>query len=76
MAINLIKIGNTYNVPIKEFQIDSADDVQNLPIDCPVGSKALDVSTGNWYRFISTKEWTISVESVHVDIPTAEEGEF
>lgn len=56
--INLIKIGNTYNIPIKEYEVDSTSELANLP-SAPVGSIVTDLSTGKRYKFNSSGEWAI-----------------
>ena len=39
MAVQLTKIGNSPNVPVKEFICDTAADVEKLP-EAPMGSTA------------------------------------
>lgn len=34
---------------LSEFLIESATDISNLPVDVPIGSSALDMSTGDIY---------------------------
>lgn len=40
MAIQLTKIGNSSNVPVKEFICDTQADVDALPASAPMGSTA------------------------------------
>lgn len=76
--VNLIKIGNSYNqIKNYEYMIESPSEIAQLPTDCAIGSRALDVSTGVTYVFWSTKEWKVlPAPAVKLDIPNAEEGEF
>lgn len=46
----------TYN--LKEFVLDSEDDLENLPVEgIPMGSYAFVISTSEVYMFNSNKEW-------------------
>lgn len=75
--VNLIMIGNQYNVQIKKFEIDSADEVNELPKNCEVGSEAIDLETGNKYKFRSTGQWKLMPATpVNIDIPNAENTGF
>ena len=76
--VNLIKIGNTYNVPIKFFEVDSASEISSLPTTgIPVGSVCTDLGTGNIYKFKSTGEWAIlPSRTININVPIAEEEEF
>ena len=42
---------------IQEFVIDTDDDVENLPIDIPMGSMALSIDSGKVFILNSQDEW-------------------
>lgn len=42
---------------IREFVIDTDDDIENLPIDIPMGSAALSIESGNVFILNSKDEW-------------------
>lgn len=49
MSIQLTKIGNSPNVPVKEFICDTQADVDKLPASAPMGSTALCIDTKKVY---------------------------
>lgn len=50
MAVQLTKIGNSPNVPIKEFVCDLPEDIANLP-NAPMGSSCLCLKDGSvWVK--------------------------
>lgn len=58
--INLYKQDGETLYGIKEFLLDSQEDVKNLPIEkVHVGSIALVISSGELYVFNGNKEWTM-----------------
>lgn len=42
---------------IREFVIDTDNDIENLPIDIPMGSAALSIESGNVFILNSKDEW-------------------
>lgn len=54
--INLIKIDNTYNVPIREYEVDSASELEEIT-GAPIGSTATVVSTGAIYKLNGEGVW-------------------
>lgn len=56
MIIATATSGHTlYN--LKEYILDSADDLQDLPVDCPMGSSAFIIATSQTYMINSSGEW-------------------
>lgn len=51
--------GGRSKYPLKEYLIESEDDVEQLPLDVPIGSCALDMTTGVLY-FLITADGTES----------------
>jgi hypothetical protein len=49
MSIQLTKIGNSPNVPVKEFICDTQADVDALPASAPMGSTAFCIGTKKAY---------------------------
>lgn len=44
---------------IKEFVVDADEDIENLPIDIPMGSAALSIESGNIFILNSKDEWKL-----------------
>ena len=42
---------------VKEFVVDTADDIEKLPIDVPMGSAALVIENGAVWMINSKHEW-------------------
>ena len=42
---------------IKEFVVDTDDDIKNLPTDGPMGSAALSIASGNVFILNSKRKW-------------------
>lgn len=42
---------------LKEFVIDTVDDIENLPIDVPQGSVAFCIATSSVYMINGSREW-------------------
>ena len=58
--INLYKQDGETLYGIKEFLLDSKEDVKDLPIEkVHIGSTALVISSGDLYMLNGNKEWTI-----------------
>ena len=49
MSIQLTKIGNSPNVPVREFVCDTQADVDALPASAPMGSTAFCIDTKKAY---------------------------
>lgn len=49
MSIQLTKIGNSPNVPVKEYICDTQADVDALPASAPMGSIAFCIGTKKAY---------------------------
>lgn len=56
--VNLYKQDGETLYGIKEFIIDSLEDIKGLPKNVSVGSMALVIPTGEVYIFNGEKEWT------------------
>ena len=56
--INLYKQEGETLYGIKEFIIDSLEDIKNLPKNVRVGSMAIIIPTGQVYIFNGEKKWT------------------
>lgn len=55
--VNLYKQDGETLYGIKEFILDSVDDIPSLPTNIKVGSSALIISTGELYIFNGEKQW-------------------
>lgn len=55
MAIK--QIGGNYDFDVKEYIVDSAQDLTSLPINIGWGSTALCIDNGLIYILASNKEW-------------------
>lgn len=49
MSIQLTKIGNSPNTPVKEYICDTQADVEKLPVSAPMGSTAFCIETKKAY---------------------------
>lgn len=56
--VNLYKQDGETLYGIKEFIVDSLEDIKELPKNVRVGSMALVIPTGGIYVFNGKKEWT------------------
>lgn len=57
MGMNTISQSGHTAYGIKEFVVDTPDDIKKLPIDVPMGSAALVISTGEVYILGSHDNW-------------------
>jgi hypothetical protein len=55
--INIISQSGKTTTYLKEFVIDTPEDVANLPTDVPVGSTALCIQDGEVYIFGGDGQW-------------------
>ena len=51
--------GNVVVAPISQFTCDAATDIDNLPTNVVMGSKAVVIATGAIYIMDSTGTWTL-----------------
>lgn len=51
--------GNVVVAPISQFACDAAEDIDNLPTNVVMGSKAVVIATGATYMMDSTGTWTL-----------------
>ena len=57
MGYNTLSQSGHAGYGIKEFVVDTDDDVKNLPIDIPMGSAALSIESGHVFILNSQDEW-------------------
>lgn len=57
MGMNTISQSGHAAYGIKEFVVDTPDDIEKLPVDVPMGSAALVISTGEVYILGSHDNW-------------------
>lgn len=55
--IGILSLNGKPAQSVFEYVCDSADDVENLPIDCAMGSTAFIIENGDVYMINSQKEW-------------------
>lgn len=56
--INTISTSGHITYGLKDFVVDTAEEIKNLPIDCPMGSTAFVIATKTKYMLNGSKEWT------------------
>lgn len=59
MAWSENKIGDNYNIPVREFICDSTADLDNLPANAPQGSTAFCIETSEVAMKKSDGTWKI-----------------
>lgn len=59
MAWTENKVGNNYNVPVREFICDSEDDLATLPANAPQGSSAFCIEQGSVAMKKSDGTWKV-----------------
>ena len=57
MGYNTLSQSGHTGYGIKEFVVDTDEDIKKLPIDVPMGSAALVIDSGNVYMMDSQDEW-------------------
>lgn len=57
MGMSIMSNSGHTQYGIKEFVVDAVEDIKKLPTDCPMGSAALCIETGDVYCLNSQKEW-------------------
>ena len=55
--IGLMKQSGHITYGLKEYVVDSEDDIDLLPLDCPMGSSAFVIQTGDMYMMNGNHEW-------------------
>ena len=60
MANTLIKVGQSFNVPVHIYEADTEEDMNSKKIkDIPMGSKCHIINDDKWYMLNSKGEWKI-----------------
>ena len=57
MGYNTLSQSGHTGYGIKEFVVDTDEDIKTLPIDVPMGSAALVIDSGNVYMMDSQDNW-------------------
>lgn len=57
IMFDVMKIGDRTNNDVKEFIVDDASDVDNLPTDAAPGSTCIVISTADVYMLNNQKQW-------------------
>ena len=56
----LIKVGQSFNVPVHTYEADTEEDMNSIDIQgVPIGSKCHIINDGKWYMLNSKGEWKI-----------------
>lgn len=56
----LIKVGQSFNVPVHTYEADTEEDMNTIDLqDVPIGSKCHIINAGKWYMLNSKGEWKI-----------------
>ena len=60
MANTLIKVGQSFNVPIHTYEADTEEDMNTIDLQgVPIGSKCHIINDDKWYMLNSKGEWKI-----------------
>lgn len=57
MAITLDKVGNTYNIPLHTYTVDSSSELSSIK-DAPIHSRAFSLSDKTIYIADASGAWT------------------
>ena len=58
MANILIKVGQSFNVPVHIYEADTEEDMNSINIqDVPMGSKCHIINDSKWYMLNSERKW-------------------
>lgn len=57
--INPLKTSGHTTYGLKEYAIDTEADLENLPIDIPMGSVAIVIESGRVYMLNGSGEWVL-----------------
>lgn len=56
----LIKVGQSFNVPVHTYEADTEEDMNTIDLQgVPIGSKCHIINAGKWYMLNSKGEWKI-----------------
>lgn len=56
----LIKVGQSFNVPVHTYEADTEEDMNTIDLQgVPIGSKCHIINAGKWYILNSKGEWRI-----------------
>lgn len=56
----LIKVGQSFNVPVHTYEADTEEDMNTIDLQgVPIGSKCHIINDGKWYMLNSKGEWKI-----------------
>ena len=58
MANILIKVGQSFNVPVHTYEADTEEDMNTIDLQgVPIGSKCHIINAGKWYMLNSEGKW-------------------
>ena len=58
MANTLIKVGQSFNVPVHTYEADTEEDMNTIDLQgVPIGSKCHIINNGKWYMLNSERKW-------------------
>ena len=58
MANTLIKVGQSFNVPVHTYEADTEEDMNTIDLQgVPMGSKCHIINNGKWYMLNSERKW-------------------
>ena len=58
MANTLIKVGQSFNVPVHIYEADTEEDMNTIDLQgVPMGSKCYIINDGKWYVLNSEGKW-------------------
>ena len=58
MANTLIKVGQSFNVPVHTYEADTEEDMNTIDLQgVPMGSKCYIINNGKWYMLNSERKW-------------------
>ena len=58
MANILIKVGQSFNVPVHTYKADTKEDMNTIDLQgVPIGSKCYVINDGKWYMLNSDGKW-------------------
>ena len=68
MAYILIKVGQSFNVPVHTYEADTEEDMNSIDIQgVPIGSKCHIINDGKWYMLNSDGKWKAMPKQVQPD---------
>ena len=58
MANILIKVGQSFNVPVRTYEADTEEDMNTIDLQgVPIGSKCHIINNSKWYMLNSERKW-------------------